>query len=144
MANRKGSYEMSYIKINPHATESQLVGIIPKVIVKYYGIKCSSYEVYLPPGVLKHLKKRGHWDDFIKYHENLPNMISSPDYAGQNPDEPDSVELYSIMGDRILIAIKLKPSTDLFLGTFFILKNGDKKIQGRLNTGRIHPFSSFF
>lgn len=131
------------ITINPYSSDTQLVGFVPETIVKYYCINCSSYEVFMPPGVLKHLKKRGHWNDFITYYQDIPNMISNPDYAGQNPKEPGTVELYKIMNDHVLLAIKMNPSTGLFLGSFYTLDNGASKITKRLRTGRIHPFSFF-
>ncbi|AQX56681.1 hypothetical protein BC359_20940 (plasmid) [Priestia flexa] len=130
------------IQVNPDSTVTQLVGIVPECIVKHYGLQCSNYEVHMPPGVLKHLKNRGHWDDFMAYHQDLPDMIANPDYAGQNPKEPNSVELYKVLGEHILVAIKLN-SSGLFLGSFYTLNNGENKIQGRLRTGRIHPFSFF-
>jgi hypothetical protein len=131
------------ITINPNATVTQLVGYVPEAVIKHYCINCSSYEVFMPPGVLKHLQKRGHWADFLKYHADIPHMISNPDYAGQNPKEPDSIELYKVMSDHVLLAIKMNPSTGLFLGSFYTLDNGAKKIQARLGTRRIHPFSFF-
>lgn len=134
---------MTNIIINPYATDTQLVGFVPETVVKHYCINCSSYEVYMPPGVLKHLQKRGHWNEFLQYHTDLPDMIANPDYAGQNPKEPGTVELYKIMSDHILIAIKMNPTNNLFLGSFYKLDNGAQKIQGRLRTGRIHPFSFF-
>jgi hypothetical protein len=134
---------MIKIQVNPYATQTQLVGYVPEAVVKYYCISCSSYEVYMPPGVLKHLKKKGHWQDFMKYHQDIPDMISNPDFAGQNPKEPGTVELYKVMSDHVLLAIKMSPDTGLFLGSFYTLDNGAKKIQGRLRTQRIYPFSFF-
>lgn len=134
---------MTNIIINPHATTTQLVGYVPESIVKFYNIECFSYEVYMPPGVLKHLKKRGHWESFLTYHLDIPHMIANPDYAGQNPKEPGTVEMYKIMAEHVLIAIKMNPTSGLFLGSFYTLDNGAKKIQGRLRTGRIYPFSFF-
>lgn len=134
---------MIKIQVNPYATQTQLVGYVPEAVVKHYCISCSSYEVYMPPGVLKHLKKKGHWQDFMKYHQDIPDMISNPDFAGQNPKEPGTVELYKVMSDHVLLAIKMSPDTGLFLGSFYTLDNGAKKIQGRLRTQRIYPFSFF-
>jgi len=129
--------------INLNATYSQSVGFIPGCIIDYYSIKCSSNEVYMPPGVLKHLKKRGHWNDFEKYHLDIPNMIATPDYAGQNPKEPNTLELYKVVGDNVLLPIKFNAETGLFLSSFYILDNGEDKIQKRLRVQRIHPFSFF-
>lgn len=134
---------MINITINPNATDTQMVGVIPKSIVNHYSLNCSSYEVYMPPGVLKHLKKRGHWQDFMQYYQDIPDIIANPDYAGQNPKEPNTVELYKVMTDHVLLAIKMDPNTGLFLGSFYTLDNGPDKIQKRLRNGRIHPFSFF-
>jgi hypothetical protein len=134
---------MSKIIINPYATDTQLVGVIPGVLIKHYCITCSSYEVFMPPGVLKHLRKHRHWAEFMTYHQDIPDMIANPDYAGQNPKEPGSVELYKVVSDHILIAIKMSPDVGLFLSSFYNLNNGPDKIQKRLRVGRIHPFSYF-
>ncbi len=131
------------INININAREAQLVGIIPECIINHYSIQCEGLEVYMPPGVLKHLKRRGHWNDFVKYHKDIPTMIVNPDYAGQNPKEPNTVEIYKIISDHVILPIKLNTSSGLFLSSFYILNNGADKIQKRLRTGRIHPFSFF-
>lgn len=134
---------MSDIIVDPYSKEEQLVGRLPEVVTKYYGLICDSHDVFMPPGVLKHLKKRGHWDDFIKYHLEIPNMISNPDYAGQNPKEPNTVELYKVLDDHVLIAIKMNPENSLFLGSFYKLDNGASKVEGRLRIQRIYPFTFF-
>ncbi len=133
---------MSIISVNPYATTTQTVGLIPQTIVDYYQIHYKSLEVHMPPGVLKHLKKKGHWDDFMTYHEKIPDMISLPDYAGQNPKEPGTVELYKVLNDHVILPIKLN-SDGLFLSSFYILDNGTNKISKRLRVQRIHPFSFF-
>lgn len=134
---------MFEIIIDPYASETQLVGILPRALTQHYNLICESYEVFMPPGVLKHLKKRGHWEDFLTYHQDIPSLIANPDYAGQNPKEPNSVELYKVLNEHILIAIKMNPQNNLFLGSFYQLDNGEKKIERRLRTQRIYPFSYF-
>lgn len=131
------------ININPYATKTQLVGFVPECLIHHYSIQCASLEVYMPPGVLKHLKKKGHWNDFEIYHQHIPNMIADPDFAGQNPKEPNSLELYKVLNDHVILPIKLNAESGLFLSSFYILDNGADKIQGRLRNGRIHPFSDF-
>lgn len=131
------------IKVNPYAIETQLVGIIPESIINYYSIECSNLNVYMPPGVLKHLKKRRHWNDFVKYHQYIPNMIANPDYVGQNPNKPNTLELYKVMNGHILLPIKLNTVTGLFLSSFYRLNNGPNIILQRFRNGRIHPFPFF-
>lgn len=131
------------IIVNPFATEMQIVGIIPIPIINYYNLQSSDYNVYMPPGVLKHLKKRGHWKDFIIYHNFIPEMIANPDYAGQNPKEPNTIELYKVINDYIILPIKLNTETGLFLSSFYVLNKGQEKIKKRLRTRRIFPYSFF-
>lgn len=131
------------INIDIYSTETQLVGVIPKVIIDYYSLQCASFEVYMPPGVMKHLQKRGHWDDFVKYHEDIPGMITFPDYVGQNPREPNTVEIYKLINDHVILPIKLNTESGLFMSSFYVLDNGAAKIEKRLRTDRIHPFQTF-
>lgn len=133
---------MTDINIDPYSTTSQIAGKIPEAVVNYYEISCHSYEVYMTPGFLKHLKKRNHWDIFMSYYQDIPSMIANPDYVGQNPKEPNSIELYKTLNDFLLVPVKLNMSSYLYLSSFYGLDNGANKIEKRLRTGRICPFSS--
>jgi hypothetical protein len=134
---------MSNIIINPYKEIEQIVGVVPEKIVAYYNLQCSSYEVFMPPGVFKHLKKRGHWEDFLQYYKDIPAMVSNPDYAGQNPKEPGTLELYKVLNDHVILPIKLNTDNGMFLSSFYILDNGASKIQKRLRVDRIHPITFF-
>lgn len=131
------------IKIDINSTKTQLVGVLPECIINYYSLQCASLEVYMPPGVIKHLHKQGHWNDFVTYHEDIPGMIALPDYAGQNPKEPGTVEIYKILNDHVILPIKLNAESGLFMSSFYILDNGADKIQKRLRSKRIKPFTDF-
>lgn len=129
--------------INPTSTETQIIGLIPLCIIDYYSLTCASPEVYLPPGVIKHLKKRNHWDDFLAHYEQIPSIISTPDYVGQNPKEPHTIEIYKSLSEHIILPIKLNESDALFMSSFYTLDNGLSKIEKRIRTCRILPFSFF-
>jgi hypothetical protein len=91
------------------------------------------------PGLKKHVMKR-HPGIFEVYHQYIPDIIKSPDYVGQNPTEPDSVELVKKITDTILLAIKLDPTGYLYVSSFYDLKNAQVKIEKRLRTGRLKPY----
>lgn len=133
---------MKTYTINPKATDVQCIGVIPEVITKTYNLNCPSNEVLMYPGVIKHIRKSKHESTFLKHYDKIPDIISNPDYVGQNPKEPNSVELYKFINEYLLVAIKLDPSGYFFLSSFYDLNNGQYKIQSRLNSGRIVPFSS--
>jgi hypothetical protein len=126
--------------IDPNSTETQCVGEIPAVVLKKYNIQCPSPEVKMYPGAIKHIKKK-HATVFGLYYEKIPDIICNPDYVGQNPKEPQSIEMYKYVGDNLLVAIKLDPSGYFYLSTFYDLNNGNTKIHKRLKSGRIVPFS---
>ncbi|GAA0472754.1 plasmid-related protein [Alkalibacillus silvisoli] len=132
---------MSNYTINPNSRETQVVGKIPQKILDYLSIKCPDKEIKMYPGVIKHLSRSGHYNIFMEHYQSIPDMISQPDYVGQNPKEPNSVELYKRLSDTLLVAIKLDPSGYLYLSSFYDLHNADHKIQKRLRSGRIIAFS---
>ncbi|AEA19194.1 MULTISPECIES: PBECR2 nuclease fold domain-containing protein [Bacillus] len=113
-----------------------VVAKLPQIIIDTYNLTCTSNDVKMFPGFIKHVKKQ-HPGIYEKYSSHIKDIVEHPDYVGQNPKEPNSVELVKILNDHILIAIKLDPSGYLFLSTMFDLKNGPAKIQRRLNSGRL-------
>ncbi|MDQ0160864.1 plasmid-related protein [Alkalibacillus salilacus] len=132
---------MSDYTIDPNSKETQVVGKIPQKILDHFSINCPNREVQMYPGAIKHLIKHDHFNIFMSHHRNIPNMIRNPDYVGQNPKEPNSVELYKQLSETLLVAIKLDPSGYLYLSSLYDLHNADHKIQKCLKSGRIIPFS---
>ncbi|MGV3466525.1 MAG: PBECR2 nuclease fold domain-containing protein [Heyndrickxia sp.] len=128
------------ILIDPGATSTQVVGVLHPAIVSKYQLACSSHEVQMYPGAIKHIKKR-HPGIFEQYYHLIPDILENPDYIGQNPKEPNSVELVKIVNEHFLVAIKLDPSGYLFLSTFYDLKNGKTKVEKRIRNGRLMLFT---
>lgn len=127
--------------IDPNATEMQLAGKIDReAIAHVLGITFHTDEVYMYPGFIKHVKKR-HPKIFEKYYSLIPEIIENPDYVGQNPKEPYSLELIKMIKGGLLLAIKLGPAGYLFLSSMYALKNGEYKVKKRLRTGRIKPYN---
>lgn len=123
--------------VDINATTTQLVGEIDTAAVKNLtGVEFPDAKVYIYPGAIKHIKKE-HPGIIEQYGHLIPDMISSPDYIGQNPTEPNSVELVKTITPHLLLAIKLDPSGYLFVSTFFDLKNGPAKVKKRLASGRL-------
>ncbi|MDQ0418916.1 hypothetical protein J2Z48_003121 [Croceifilum oryzae] len=124
--------------VDPDSKDIQIVGSIPICIAEHFEIICD-LEVKMYPGSIKHLKKR-HPGIFEQYFSMIPNIIGNPDYVGRNPTEPHSIELYKMISDCMLIAIKLDPSGYLYLASMYDLNNPHTKISKRLKSGRIVSF----
>jgi hypothetical protein len=69
-------------------------------------------------GLKIHVKKRH--PACTKYLEDIALIITSPDYIGVNPREPNSIELVKRFNDNIQIGIKLDTKNDyLYVSTLF-------------------------
>ncbi|PAD72875.1 hypothetical protein [Paenibacillus campinasensis] len=140
MSNLKGD-EVTY-SLNLHSKEIQTVGKLDiEAIDKLTGIRFPESEVKMYPGAIKHILKK-HPGILEKHGHLIPNMISNPDYIGQNPKVPDSIELIKVINPHLLLAIKLDPTGYLFLSSFYELDNGEVKVSKRLGSGRLVPYKS--
>lgn len=92
------------------------------------------------PGAIKHIKKR-HPGILESFGHLIPEIIEFPDYVGQSPRHPNSVELIKVVSEHLLLAIKLDPSGYLFVSSFYELNNGPYKIKKRLRSGRLVRFT---
>ena len=90
--------------------------------------------IYQDPGLIKHIQKRH--PDGLANLERIPEVISSPDYIGRNPSEPDSIELVKRFDDNVMVCVKLdKHEKYLYVATVFDLKQ--IKLDKRINNGRL-------
>ncbi|HIW31194.1 MAG TPA: hypothetical protein IAA29_00255 [Candidatus Paenibacillus intestinavium] len=127
--------------VDPNSSQIQTVGKLDTAAIKrLIGIDLPVSEVYMYPGVIKHIKKK-HKEIFEAYHHLIPEIISNPDYIGKNPTEPNSVELIKQVTATLLLAIKLDPSGYLYLSSLYDLNNAPVKIAKRLNSGRLVKYT---
>lgn len=128
--------------VDINATTTQIVGQLNIVAIKALtGIDFPVSEVQMYTGFIKHVKKRH--PGIIEEHGHLiPDVIANPDYVGQNPKEPGSIELVKFIAPYLILAIKLDTSGYIFVSTFFDLKNGQEKVKKRLASGRLVPYKT--
>ena len=93
--------------------------------------------IYQSPGFATHIKKRH--PSCLKYIERVSDIISSPDYIGHNPKEPNSIELVAVLDENIQLAIKLDTKDGyLYVASLYDVPQG--KIDRRLAGGRLKKF----
>lgn len=124
--------------LKENTSEKQVVGTLRQDIIDTLNLNLPSADIYMYPGAVRHIKKR-HMDIFQNYFQFIPDIISDPDYAGINPTEPNSVELVKILGDNMLVAIKLDPSGYLYFSSIYQLK--PRKLANRISSGRLKKIS---
>ncbi|QYA38893.1 plasmid-related protein (plasmid) [Macrococcoides bohemicum] len=108
-------------------------------VFHYTGIQFFNEDVYLTPGLVKHIKRRhdGIWEI---YKTEISNSILNPDYIGVNPKHDNSIEIYKRLDNVILIAITSKEDAGVIISSIYELDNAEHKITKRLNSGRIQEF----
>lgn len=83
----------------------------------------------------KHIVKRKHYD-FLKYFEEIDNIIKNPDYVGTSPKEKDvSIEYVKCCEDNVLVAVKLNRKKSVFyIASMYIIS--EYKLESRIKSGR--------
>lgn len=116
-----------------------IVGVLQEKITSILNITLPNDSIYLAPGVKKHIKKKH--KDFLKYLDNISEIIANPDYVGVHPNEPNSVEMVKIFDDIILVSMNLSMDTEqqyLYVSSLYDISDG--KLQNRINSGRLIKF----
>ena len=105
------------------------------------GINIEELDIYRSKGLPAHMIKSQH-GKCLKYIDYIPDIINNPDYVGINPNEngTDSIELIKKYKDNVMIGIKLDADNGyLYVSTMHDIQ--EKKIERRLFSGRLKPFS---
>ncbi len=114
------------------------VGIYSDTFNSYLPYNIKNPTIYQSPGLAKHILKRH--PECLKYLNLLPEIISSPDYIGINPNESSpSFELVKSISPNIQIGIKLDTKGDyLYVATLHTIT--DSKLKHGLKNGRLKKF----
>lgn len=115
------------------------VGTYSQLFNEILGISLPCFDIIQSEGLAKHIIKRH--PNCIKYINNISDIISSPDYIGINPNEPQSIELVKKYDKHILIGIKLDlVQAHLYVASLYDIK--ESKIMRRLKSGRLKYFTT--
>lgn len=104
------------------------------------GINIEEMTIYMSKGLSTHMLKRKHFRS-LKHIDDIPDIISSPDYIGINPNEAGtSIELIKKYEDNVMIGIKLASDGKyLYISTMHDIQ--ETKLARRLHSGRLKTFS---
>ena len=91
-------------------------------------------DIYQSDGLEAHVRKHHPSEtDLLKY---IPSILSSPDYIGHHPGEPDSVELVKILDVNAMVCVKLDTKAGyLYVASVFSINNS--KLSRRISSGRL-------
>lgn len=93
--------------------------------------------IYQSDGLATHVAKR-HPNE-IGNLAHISTVISNPDYIGQNPNEPDSIELVKTISNNVMVCVKLdKGHNHMYVASVFNITNA--KLQNRIKSGRLKRY----
>lgn len=88
-------------------------------------------------GLYKHVKK--HHPEQVSNLLLVPQIISSPDYIGHNPKEPNSIELVKVLSENVMVCVKLNADAQYhYVASVYAISDG--KLQSRIRSGRLKKF----
>ncbi|MCR1899016.1 PBECR2 nuclease fold domain-containing protein [Irregularibacter muris] len=93
-----------------------IIGRLSAEVIDYFNLNCSPCNIVLWADRLKYTEK--HKTDFkseqeyYRHIEEIPNIISNPDYIGLHPSN-NSIQYIKKIDENMLIGIRLKPTGDL-------------------------------
>ena len=122
----------------PESNESvMIVGQFTCEYNTYLGTSLPLLDIVQSQGLSIHVQKRH--PNMVVYLNNISDILSSPDYIGMNPKEPDSIELVKVYSDNILLAIKLdKNNNYYYISSLYDITPA--KLNKNLNNGRLKSY----
>ena len=90
--------------------------------------------IYQSSGLVAHVAK--HHPDEVYLLDMVPQIIKEPDFIGQHPKEPYSIELVKTVDKNVMVCIKLDQMHDyIFVASVFSISNA--KLKKRIDSGRL-------
>ena len=95
-------------------------------------------DIFRSAGLSKHILKRH--PECAAYIDNIPEILSNPDYIGTNPREKNSIEFIKCYSENILVAVKLDLQKDYYyVASVYDITNS--KLTRRINSNRCIKFT---
>lgn len=95
-------------------------------------------DIFRSAGLSKHILKRH--PECAAYIDNIPEILSNPDYIGTNPREKNSIEFIKCYSENILVAVKLDLQKDYYyVASVYDITNS--KLTRRIKSNRCIKFT---
>ncbi len=86
-------------RTNTYQSKPQEVGYLTARVIELLKIEYPPQAIYIGRTNIKHIRKK-HPQIFHKYLQQIPEIISNPDYVGQNPRQ-EGFEYIKVLGVSI-------------------------------------------
>lgn len=111
------------------------IGILNKKVISLLNLNYKNeLPIILGDTNIEHMKRQ-HFNDYVKYGNDIENIIQNPTYVAKNPNQGsiEYIKEYKINNDFVLVAVRISNKGTMFAKTLFKMKVSEG------GTGSRHP-----
>ena len=91
-------------------------------LIQLLGLTCApGTPIFMGPSNIEHMKNK-HPDDFNTYHDQIPSILSSPDYVRKSSDGSiEYVKEFRYNSEYVKVAVRMSGGYTWYLRTMYVL-----------------------
>ncbi len=116
---------------------SQRVGKVTAKVISLLGLSLPEGQpIYLGASNIQHMQSR-HPADYAQYGQYIPQILSFPDYVGQNPADGsiEYVKEFHVNGEFVKVAVRLSGGGELYARSLYVLN--PNRVQNFIRKGTL-------
>ena len=92
--------------------------------------------IYLGSSNIAHMQKC-HPQDYAKYGQYIPQILTQPDYVGENPTDKsiEYVKAFVVGGEYVKVAVRISGAGTLFVRSLYVLNSN--RVQNFISKGTL-------
>lgn len=101
------------------------VGRLSAKVIELLSLQLQENQpIYIGDSNVSHMKSR-HPADYAKYGQYIPDILSNPDYVGENPTDGsiEYVKEFQIGNEFVKVAVRLSGSGALYARSLYVLNH---------------------
>lgn len=122
---------------NKSAQNNQKVGKLSARVISLLGLSQNQGQpILLGASNIAHMQAK-HPTDYQKYGTYIPQILSSPDYVGQNPNDGsiEYVKEFKVNNDFVKVAVRISGQGKLYARSVYVLK--PNRVQNFIKAGTL-------
>ena len=117
-----------------------IVGSISENIKKLLGLSSVGDDnIYMSATNIAHMES-SHPSDYAKYKDQIQNILASPDYVGQNPNDNsiEYVKNFIIDSEYVKVAVRLSSGNKYYARSLYVLNK--RRVENFIKKGTLKIF----
>ena len=114
-----------------------IVGSISENIKKLLGLSSVGDDnIYMSATNIAHMES-SHPSDYAKYKDQIQNILASPDYVGQNPNDNyiEYVKNFIIDSEYVKVAVRLSSGNKYYARSLYVLNK--RRVENFIKKGTL-------